>query len=276
MERDIRQKKKTEENVTLNEYCIWNIEEDSLKKVSDVIYDTSDKEYASCQFDIPEQTTRLFTSELAGKNIYYVWNLEEEKYKQRQLTKSDIRKYRTDYTGVESTEGETNTHTLKSGSDTVVEVVTRKDATGSEVIKQITLNPDKSLKKMKAVDGYFCDIQWAMAADGENDRYAVLVYNGLKAQTFTVYDLEEQEVYYRHEDGNSVLGTVFKGYNGSDIAFNDGSPAVYTLLEKDGSKLKIGFAASTQDAKTVNGSYIYDTASQNISNFSYTQNAAIS
>ena len=231
--------------MTLNEYCIWNIDENSLKKISDIIYSTSDMEYASCQFDIPKQTTRLFTSELAGKNIYYVWNLEEEKYQQKQLSKDDIRKYRTDYTGVESTEGETNTHTLNNNTDTVVEVVTRKDATGSEVIKQIVLNPGRSLKKMKVVDGYFCDIQWVMAADGENNRYAVLVYNGLKAQTFTVYDLEEQEVYYSHEDGNSVLGTVFRGYNGSDIAFNDGSPAVYTLLEKNGDKLKIGFAAST-------------------------------
>ncbi len=268
-------RRKRKKNVTLNEYCIWNIDENSLKKISDIIYSTSDMEYASCQFDIPKQTTRLFTSELAGKNIYYVWNLEEEKYQQKQLSKDDIRKYRTDYTGVESTEGETNTHTLNNNTDTVVEVVTRKDATGSEVIKQIVLNPGRSLKKMKVVDGYFCDIQWVMAADGENNRYAVLVYNGLKAQTFTVYDLEEQEVYYSHEDGNSVLGTVFRGYNGSDIAFNDGSPAVYTLLEKNGDKLKIGFAASTQDSKTVNGSYIYDTKLRNISNFSYTQNAVV-
>lgn len=265
-------RRKRRKKILLNEYHMWNIEETSLKEISDAIYDTSDKDYASCQFDIPEQTTRLFISELAGKNIYYVWNIEEEKYQQRKLSKEDIKKYMAGYTGPESTEGEKNTHTLQSGSDIFAEVVTRRDSTGNEVIKQIILKPGSFSKKMKVMDGYFCDIQWVMAADGVNDRYAVLIYNGLKAQTFTVYDLEEQKVYYAHEDGNSVLGTVFKSYNGSDIEFNEGSPAVYSLLEKDGNKLKIGFAASTKDGKTVNGSYIYDTTSGNISNFSYTQN----
>lgn len=265
--------RKRRKNVSLNEYHMWNVEENSLKRISDAIYDTSDKDYASCQFEVPEQTTRLFIAELARKNVYYVWNLDEEKYKQRQLTKEDIKKYRTDYTGVGSTEGEKNTHTLESDNKVLVEVATRKDATGSEVIKQIVLNSDSFSKKMKVMDGYFCDIQWVMAADGVNDRYAILIYNGLKAQTFTVYDLQEQNVYYEHEDGNGVLDAVFRNYNDNSIEFKEGSPAVYTLLEKNGNKLKIGFAASTKDDVAVNGNYIYDTASKNISNFSYTQNA---
>lgn len=259
-------------NVFLNEYHMWNIEETSLERISDAIYDTSDKDYASCQFDRPEQTTRLFIAELAKKDIYYVWNLEEEKYQQKTLTANDIKKYRTDYTGIESTEGEKTSHTLQNDNDDILaEVVTRRDATGNEVIKQIVINGSFT-KRMEVMNGYFCDLQWVIGADGVNNRYAVLIYNGLKAQTFTVYDIEEQRVYYAHEDGNSILDTVFKGYNGSSIEFSDGSPAVYTLLEKDGDKLKIGFAASTKDNKAVNGSYIYDTVSKNISNFSYTQN----
>lgn len=243
-------------NVSLNEYHMWNIEESSLKRISDAIYDTSNKDYASCQFDRPKKTTGQFIVELANKDIYYVWNLEEEKYKQKALT-----------------EVERNTHTLQSDSEVFAKVVTRKDVTGSEIIEQIVLNPGSFSRKMEAITGYFCDIQWVTATDGVNYRYAILIYNGLKAQTFTVYDLERQEVYYAHEDGNSMLDTVFKGYNGSSIEFNDGSPAVYTLLKKDGDKLKIGFAASTKDGKAVNGSYIYDTLSKNTSNFSYTQSA---
>lgn len=267
-------KRRRKKSVSLNEYHIWNIEEASLKKISDAIYDTSDKDYASCQFSVPDKTAKLFISDLAGKNIYYVWNLEEEKYQQKKLSKEDIRKYRIDYTGTESTEGEKNTHTLQNDNDILIEVVTHKDTTGSEVIKQIILNPNGFSKKMKVMDGYFCDIQWVTAADGVDNRYAILIYNGLRAQTFTIYDIKEQRVYYAHEDGNSILSTVFKSYNGNDIEFSDGNPAVYTLLEKDKDKLKIGFAANTKDDKTVNGSYIYDIVSKNISNFSYTQNQA--
>lgn len=110
-----------------------------------------------------------------------------------------------------------------------------------------------------------------MAADGITGRYAVLIYNGLKAQTFIIYDLEEQDVYYSHEDGNNILNETYKKYNGNDARFNEESPTVYTLMEKDGDTLKIGFAASSNDGAAVNGSYVYNTVTKNISNFSYMQ-----
>jgi len=268
--REITGRKKRKKDI-LKEYYLWNIEETSLRKVSDTIYDTSGKEPGPYMFGIPEQTTRVFFSELGKKKVYYVWDIGEKKYQQKELSKEDVKKYRTDYNGVESTEGEINTHTLDTGEDIFAEVKTQKDITGSEVIKQIVLNPGDRQKEMDVMEGYFCDIQWVMASDGVMDRYAVLIYNGINAQTFTIYDLEEQKVYYAHEDGNSMLDTVFRGYNGSSIEFKEGSPAVYTLMEKDGDKLKIGFAASVADGKTVNGTYIYDTVSKNTSNFSYTQ-----
>lgn len=265
--------KRKKEGGVLNEYYIWSIEETSLERVSGEIYDNSGKPSASCQFGMPDQTTGVIISELSGKNIYYVWNPAEGVYERKGLTKKQLRKYRTGNNGEELTSGEKNTHKLESDGRVSMEVKTQKDNTGSEVIKQIVLNPGTSSRKMDVVEGYFCDLQWAAAADNENDRYAVLIYNGLQAQTFVVYDIQEQDIYYSQEDGNSVLGTVFKKYNGDDIRFSGGSPAVYTLMEKDGSHLKIGFAANTADNIMVNGSYIYDTDAEKITNFKYTQEA---
>lgn len=258
-------------NGVLNEYYIWNIEETSLKKVSDAVYDASGKEYASCQFDIPDMTTRIFITELQDKKVYYVWDTGQEKYQRMELDEDDIRKYRTDYKGPASKDGEKNSHKLESKGIALVEVKTQRDASGSEVIKEIILNSGTSSRKMQTAEGYFCDIKWVMVADGITGRYAVLVYNGLKAQTFIIYDLEEQDVYYSHEDGNNILSEVYKKYNGNDAGFSEDSPSVYTLMEKDGDMLKIGFAVNSKDGAVVNGSYIYNTSTKNISNFSYMQ-----
>lgn len=262
--------KRKRKNSVLKEYYVWNIEETSLEKVSGAIYDTSRKEAASCQFGIPEETTRVFTVKLSGKDIYYVWNDGEGEYQQKELTEDELIKYRTDYTGVESTEGERNTHTLESDGTTYVEIETQKDTTGNEIIKKIVLNPGRSQREMPLEEGYYCDIQWASSGD---KRYAMLIYNGLNARTFTIYDLDRQKVYYAHEDGNSVIASVFNQYNNTGIGFNEENPAVYRLMDKDGDNLEIGFAANTKDGIAINGSYIYNTVSESINNFSYSQNS---
>ena len=254
----------------LKEYHIWNIGETSLEKIPGAIYDTSGKEAASCQFNIPEGTTRVFTVELSGKDIYYVWNDGEGKYQQKELAEDELIKYRTDYTGVETTEGDKNAHTLESDGTTYVEIETQKDTSGNEIIKKIVLNPGRSQKEMPLEEGYYCDIQWAPSGD---KRYAMLIYNGLNARTFTVYDLDRQNVYYAHEDGNSVIASVFNKYNDTGIGFNEESPAVYRLVDKDGDNLEIGFAANTTDGIAINGSYTYNTVSESINNFSYSQNS---
>lgn len=257
-------------NSVLKEYYIWNIGEMSLDKVSDAIYDTSHKKAASCKFNIPADTTKVITVKHSKKNIYYVWNTEEEKYQQQKLTKQDLKKYKTGYTGVESTEGEKNTHTLQSGNTTYVEIQTQKDATGNEIIKQIILNPGTSPKKMPLKEGYFCDIQWV----AQNDkRYAMLIYNGLWARTFTIYDLDRQSEYYAHEDGNGVIASIFKNYNNTGVEFYEDSPVIYKLMGKDGDNLKIGFAISTKDNTSINGEYTYNTISKGITGFSYSQNS---
>ena len=268
--KEITGRRKRKDSV-LKEYYVWNIGETSLEKVSGAIYDTSGKEAESCQFAIPEETTRVFTVEMSGKDIYYVWNAGEGKYQQKKLSEDELIKYRTDYTGVESAEGEKNTHTLESDGTTCVEIETQKDATGNEIIKKIVLNPGRFQKEMPLEEGYFCDIQWAAS---EDKRYAMLIYNGLNARTFTVYDLDRQKVYYAHEDGNSMIASVFKRYNNTGIEFNEESPAVYRLMDKDGDNLEIEFAANTKDGIAINGSYIYNTVSESINNFSYSQNSS--
>lgn len=257
-------------NSVLKEYYIWNIGEMSLDKVSDAIYDTSNKDAASCKFNIPAGTTKVITVKHSKKNIYYVWNTEEGKYQQQKLSKSSLKKYKTGYTGVESTEGEKNTHKLQSGNTTYVEIQTQKDATGSEIIKQIILNPGTSPRKMPLKEGYFCDIQWVTQND---QRYALLIYNGLRSRTFTIYDLDKQSEYYAHEDGNGVITSIFKDYNNTGVAFYEDSPVIYRLMGKDGDNLKIGFAISTKDNTSINGEYIYNTISGNITGFSYSQNS---
>lgn len=49
--------------------------------------------------------------------------------------------------------------------------------------------------------------------DNEENRYAVLTYNGIKSQTFVVFDTKLKEIYYKQEDGNSALSSVFDRYN---------------------------------------------------------------
>lgn len=258
-------------DAVLKEYHIWNVGEMSFGKIPGAVYDTSGKKAESCKFNIPEKTTGVFSVKHLKNTIYYVWNPDEEKYQQKEMTKKELEKYRTDYTGEESIEEEK--HTLESGNTTYVEIVTKKDTTGNEIIKQIILNPGKFQRKMPVIEGYFCDIQWAE----EDKRYAVLIYNGLKARTFTVYDLNRQKVYYAHEDGNSVIVSAFKNYNNTGISFNEEAPVVYKLAGKNGDNLEIGFAtsisvANTEDSITINGSYIYNVVSGNINNFSYSQN----
>lgn len=261
-------------NSVLKEYHIWNVGEMSFVKIPGAIYDTSRKETASCKFKIPGKTKGIFRVKHLKKTVYYVWNPDEGKYQQKEMTKKELEIYKTDYNGGESTELEKNTHTLDSNGTTYVEVLTQKDNTGNEIIKQIILNPGKFQREMPVIKGYFCDMQWA----GEGDkRYAVLIYNGLRARTFTIYDLNRQKVYYAHEDGNSTIASVFKNYNDTNIAFNEENPVVYRLAGKNGDNLEIGFATNiftkdTKDNITINGSYVYNVVSGSINNFSYSQN----
>ena len=167
-----------------------------------------------------------------------------------------------------------NVHKLNNATgETVLKVVTQEDDTGSEEIEKIVLNPGGESMKFPKVTGYFCDLVWANTTDSSTGRFAVLIYNGTKAQTFVVYDLEEKDIYYQHEDGNTVLSENFMKYNGDELTLDDDGTAVYNLQEKDGDILTIGFAANISNGAVVNGNYVYNVESEITSEFSYNQSS---
>lgn len=263
--------KKEKEITDLQEYYLWNIEGNTLQRASEPIYTTGKTGILanSCEFKTPKDTTGVIKSRIAGNKLFYVWDENRNQFIRKKLSKKQLKDYKKDGA---SGEGEEMSHSLKDSSDReVVRVNTLKNNTGSEEIKSIEITPDGEKKEFDNVKGYYCDIQWAQTTDND-ERYAVLTYNGTKAQTFVVFDTKLKNVYYEQEDGNSVLSKVFKRYNGDSIAFDKNDIVVYMLQEKDNDILKIGFAANAKNNVTVKGSYKYDVKSKNQYEFSYSQN----
>ena len=214
--------------------------------------------------------------ELLKNKFYYVWDGTNEMFVRKELTKKQLKKYKKDSDRTDES-GEKSVHSLKNDSDREsIRVVTQKDSTGSEEIKNIVISPNGASKKISNIKGYYCELQWVQTTDNEENRYAVLTYNGIKSQTFVVFDTKLKEIYYKQEDGNSALSSVFDRYNGNqnDIAFNKDDLVVYTLQEKENDVLKIGFAANAKDNGVVKGSYKYDVEKKNQYDFNYSQTSA--
>ena len=272
-----REPKKKEKNKikSIQKYYIWNIEADKLQCVSEPIY-TADKtgaEANSCEFKIPNGVIKV---KVLKNKFYYVWDGTNEMFVRKELTKKQLKKYKKDSDKTDES-GEKSVHSLKNDSDREsVRVVTQKDSTGSEEIKNIVISPNGASKKISNIKGYYCELQWVQTTDNEENRYAVLTYNGIKSQTFVVFDTKLKEIYYKQEDGNSALSSVFDRYNGNqnDIAFNKDDLVVYTLQEKENDVLKIGFAANAKDNVVVKGSYKYDVEKKNQYDFNYSQTSA--
>lgn len=275
-----REPKKKEKNKikSIQKYYIWNIEADKLQCVSEPIY-TADKtgaEANSCEFKIPKGTNGVIKVKVLKNKFYYVWDGTNEMFVRKELTKKQLKKYKKDSDKTDES-GEKSVHSLKNDSDREsVRVVTQKDSTGSEEIKNIVISPNGASKKISNIKGYYCELQWVQTTDNEENRYAVLTYNGIKSQTFVVFDTKLKEIYYKQEDGNSALSSVFDCYNGNqnDIAFNKDDLVVYTLQEKENDVLKIGFAANAKDNVVVKGSYKYDVEKKNQYDFNYSQTSA--
>ena len=275
-----REPKKKEKNKikSIQKYYIWNIEADKLQCVSEPIY-TADKtgaEANSCEFKIPKGTNGVIKVKVLKNKFYYVWDGTNEMFVRKELTKKQLKKYKKDSDKTDES-GEKSVHSLKNDSDREsVRVVTQKDSTGSEEIKNIVISPNGASKKISNIKGYYCELQWVQTKDNEENRYAVLTYNGIKSQTFVVFDTKLKEIYYKQEDGNSALSSVFDRYNGNqnDIAFNKDDLVVYTLQEKENDVLKIGFAANAKDNVVVKGSYKYDVEKKNQYDFNYSQTSA--
>lgn len=275
-----REPKKKEKNKikSIQKYYIWNIETDKLQCVSEPIY-TADKtgaEANSCEFKIPKGTNGVIKVKVLKNKFYYVWDGTNEMFVRKELTKKQLKKYKKDSDKTDES-GEKSVHSLRNDSDREsIRVVTQKDSTGSEEIKNIVISPNGASKKISNIKGYYCELQWVQTTDDEENRYAVLTYNGIKSQTFVVFDTKLKEIYYKQEDGNSALSSVFDRYNGNqnDIAFNKDDLVVYTLQEKENDVLKIGFAANAKDNVVVKGSYKYDVEKKNQYDFNYSQTSA--
>lgn len=275
-----REPKKKEKNKikSIQKYYIWNIEADKLQCVSEPIY-TADKtgaEANSCEFKIPKGTNGVIKVKVLKNKFYYVWDGTNEMFVRKELTKKQLKKYKKDSDKTDESV-EKSVHSLRNDSDREsIRVVTQKDSTGSEEIKNIVISPNGASKKISNIKGYYCELQWVQTTDDEENRYAVLTYNGIKSQTFVVFDTKLKEIYYKQEDGNSALSSVFDRYNGNqnDIAFNKDDLVVYTLQEKENDVLKIGFAANAKDNVVVKGSYKYDVEKKNQYDFNYSQTSA--
>lgn len=275
-----REPKKKEKNKikSIQKYYIWNIEADKLQCVSEPIY-TADKtgaEANSCEFKIPKGTNGVIKVKVLKNKFYYVWDGTNEMFVRKELTKKQLKKYKKDSDKTDES-GEKSVHSLRNDSDREsIRVVTQKDSTGSEEIKNIVISPNGASKKISNIKGYYCELQWVQTTDNEENRYAVLTYNGIKSQTFVVFDTKLKEIYYKQEDGNSALSSVFDRYNGNqnDIVFNKDDLVVYTLQEKENDVLKIGFAANAKDNVVVKGSYKYDVEKKNQYDFNYSQTSA--
>ena len=223
----------------------------------------------SVPFEKPEGIDTIFMVPNKEETDYYVWNDIKKSYEKREMTEEDLKAYREKAEAGSS--GEVQEHTLEdTAGNTVMLVSSKPDSTGSEVIQSVVLFPRENAKKFEDIQGYYCDLKW-LSSEKEKNRYAQLIYNGTKSQTFIIYDTKRKTVYYRHEDGADMLGDVFKQYKETEITFNDTDAVIYELTGKKDDVLTIGFVASADGDITVKGSYTYDVLKKRTSNLAFSR-----
>ena len=250
-------------------YVMFQMQETGLQIVSEAVYG---EQAASMQSVKPSQESDvkdLFYMQLFDGKLYYIWDSDATKFLAKKLSSDELNQHRRASQGTEEA-GVSKTETLEDADgNECMRVQTTTDTTGSPEIGQIMMSQNK--KKMNEVKGYFCELKWVPQSDASTGRYAVLIYNGTKAQTFVLYDVDKATELYRQEDGNDILSSIFAKYNDTQIQFKSGAIAVYKLAEQNGSRLTIDFAAEAEDGVDVSGSYVYDMDSEQISNLQYNQ-----
>ena len=250
-------------------YVMFQMQETGLQIVSEAVYG---EQAASMQSVKPSQESDvkdLFYMQLSDGKLYYIWDSDATKFLAKKLSSDELNQHRRASQGTEEA-GVSKTETLEDADgNECMRVQTTTDTTGSPEIGQIMMPQNK--KKMNEVKGYFCELKWVPQSDASSGRYAVLIYNGTKAQTFVLYDVDKATELYRQEDGNDILSSIFAKYNDTQIQFKSGAIAVYKLAEQNGSRLTIDFAAEAEDGVDVSGSYVYDMDSEQISNLQYNQ-----
>ena len=250
-------------------YVMFQMQETGLQIVSEAVYG---EQAASMQSVKPSQESDvkdLFYMQLSDGKLYYIWDSDATKFLAKKLSSDELNQHSRASQGTEEA-GVSKTETLEDADgNECMRVQTTTDTTGSPEIGQIMMSQNK--KKMNEVKGYFCELKWVPQSDASTGRYAVLIYNGTKAQTFVLYDVDKATELYRQEDGNDILSSIFAKYNDTQIQFKSGAIAVYKLAEQNGSRLTIDFAAEAEDGVDVSGSYVYDMDSEQISNLQYNQ-----
>ena len=208
-------------------YVMFQMQETGLQIVSEAVYG---EQAASMQSVKPSQESDvkdLFYMQLSDGKLYYIWDSDATKFLAKKLSSDELNQHRRASQGTEEA-CVSKTETLEDADgNECMRVQTTTDTTGSPEIGQIMMSQNK--KKMNEVKGYFCELKWVPQSDASTGRYAVLIYNGTKAQTFVLYDVDKATELYRQEDGNDILSSIFAKYNDTQIQFKSGAIAVYKL-----------------------------------------------
>lgn len=264
------------EDYNVYSYALVNLEDQSLKVICNDITAIATKTELgeSVFFERPEKIEDIFMVPEGENVVYYVWNDNNKTYEKREMSEEELEAHRENAEQISSNDIEE--HTLENADGKVIVLVsTKQDSTGSKAIQSVTLYPRDASKKFKDIKGYYCDLLWVPdKEEDEEERYAQLIYNGTKSQTFVIYDTKQKTMYYQHEDGTEQLAAVFKQYKEEDISFEENDAVIYSLAEKNGDMLKINFAAEADNAVTVKGSYCYDVVKRQVSNLTFNRTVA--
>ena len=245
------------------EYYIINIEDRDMEVISPAIVlpTVTLLQEGSMEFSYIQDAGGVITISEAGKMKYYVWDASAKMYESREMTDDDIEKRR-EKAASEQTENPKN-YSLDDNGKKVMDVSVKAEKNGGLSIQKIRINAkgldqQRGTKTLTGVDGYYCDLQWAQT-DGEEKRFAVLSYNGVKGRTFSLFDLKQGRLCYKPKDGNKILIDLFKKYGADDVTFDKDGEAVYSLMEIEGdNQLKINFAANARNDITVKGTFQYN------------------
>lgn len=255
------------------EYSVIGIEDKELPVIQEgITVVTKDKDHSeSMLFDTVEDVPNIFYVNLAGDRQYYEWDETEQTYVAKKYSEEDIENKKKGEEG--DTQESASDHTLTTADGTTaVMVSTKRDSSSNEAIEAVYLSPRNSQVKFDDIKGYFCDLMWVPVTNTQDtERYAMLIYNGMKARTFVIYDTKTKSVYHKQEDGAENLGKVFKQFHEEDITFQESGAVIYSLAEKNSDTLKIQFSAQADGDVTVKGSYEYSVKEKKSANLQFTR-----
>ncbi|WP_455056518.1 M56 family metallopeptidase [Jutongia sp.] len=258
------------------EYYMIDIGEDKLTPVSPEIYvsDVTALQEGSMVFSYVQGAGGVITVSDGEDTSYYVWNHKKSRYELKDLTDEQLEKRREKY-GTDS--AQTRQYFLKTDDGKeIMDVSVSAQSNGGLSINRIRINPKgldqrAGTKTITNVEGYYYDLQWAQS-DSEEQRYALLSYNGTAGRTFALYDVKKQRLCYQPAEGNEALQKVFKEYGADDIQFEKNGAVVYSLMEITGDDvLKVNFAASAKDDISVKGTYQYHLPTGNVTSLQYSR-----